>query len=72
MHHHDVGKADDACYRNDVADEIEIQFVVDGNVDRIRRGNQEKGMTVGGGAHHDLGCDVAISPRPVFNDERLA
>ena len=35
--HHDIGHADDACDRRDVADEIEIELVVERRVDRVRR-----------------------------------
>jgi len=71
MHHHGVGETNDAGYGNDVADEI--QFVVDGAVDRIRSGHQKNRIAVsGGGMYYSLGCNVAVSPRSVFNDERLA
>ena len=35
--HHDIGHADDARDRRDVADEIEIELVVERRVDRVRR-----------------------------------
>ena len=35
IHHHDMGRADDARDRRDVADEIEIELVVERRVDRV-------------------------------------
>ena len=35
IHHHDIGHADDARDRRDVADEIEIELVVERRVDRV-------------------------------------
>jgi hypothetical protein len=41
MYHHDVGKADDARDRRDVADKIEIELVVERRVDRVIGGGQQ-------------------------------
>ena len=40
IHHHDKGHAADACDRRDVADEIEIELVIERRVDRVRRTDQ--------------------------------
>src|SRR5215831_8691769 len=46
MHQHDVGRADDACDRRDVANEIEIELVVDRRVDRVRWSDQEERIAI--------------------------
>ena len=48
IHHHDIGRADDAGDRRDVADEIEIELVVERRVDRVRRTDQQQRIAVGG------------------------
>ena len=72
IHHHDVGHADDARDRRDVADEIEIELVVERRIDRVRRADQEKRVAVGRRAHDRLGGDIAAGARPVLDDELLA
>ena len=44
---HDEGLAHDACDRRDVADEIEIELLVERRVDRARRIGQEERVAVG-------------------------
>ena len=66
------GHADDARDRRDVADEIEIEFLVERRVDCVRRADQEQCIAVRGRAHDRLGGDIAASTRPVLDDERLA
>ena len=72
IYHHDVGAADDARDRRDVADEIEIELVVERRVDRVRRTDQEQRVAVRGRAHDRLGGDIAAGARPVLDDELLA
>ena len=67
-----LGDADDAGDRRDVADEIEIELVVERRVDRVRRTDQQQRVAVGGRAHDRLGADVAAGARPVLDDEWLA
>ena len=59
IHHHDVRRAHDACDRRDVADEIEIELVVERRVDRVRRTDQEKRIAVRGAR---TTASVAILP----------
>ena len=70
--HHDNGNAADARDRRDVADEIEIELVVERRVDRVRRSDQEERIAVRRRAHDRLGGDIAASARPVLDDELLA
>src|SRR5262249_8278035 len=57
--------------RGYIADEIEIEFLVQRDVDCIRRSGQEERMAVGRRAHARLGGDVAASACPVLNNELL-
>ena len=53
-------------------DEIEIELVVERRVDRVCRGDHEKGVSVRGRAHHGLSAHVAAGAGPVLDDEWLA
>ena len=66
------GHAADARDRRDVADEIEIELVVERRVDRVRRSDQEERVAVRRRAHDRLGADIAAGARPVLDDELLA
>src|SRR5262245_29286402 len=65
IRHHDGGHASDASDRRDIADEIEIEFVVKRRVDRVRRAHQEKGVAARWGTHDRLGADVGAATRAV-------
>ena len=45
--------------RRDVADEIEIELVVEGGVDRVHSDASEKRIAVGGRTYNGLGADIA-------------
>ena len=70
--HHDSGARGNARDRRDVADEIEIEFVVERRVDRVRRTGQEKRITVRWRIHGRFGADIGARARPVLDDELLA
>src|SRR5262245_49857928 len=72
MDRHDKRLADDGCDRCDVADEIEIEVVVERRVDRVRRSRQEERVAVRRRLHDRLGTDIAAGTRPVLDDELLA
>src|SRR5262245_42038492 len=55
-----------------VADEIEIELVVERRVDRVESTAQEERVAVGGRAHDGLGADIAAAPRPIVDYELLA
>ncbi len=72
MYHHDQGTADQARDRCDVANEIEIELVVECRIDRVRRTDQEQRVAVRRRTHDRLGGDIAAGARPVLDDEWLA
>ena len=71
MRHHNIWLAQDARDRCNVSDEIEIELVVQRRVDRIRRGNPKKRITIRLGAHDCLGSDIRACTWPVLDDELL-
>src|SRR6516165_9042048 len=71
MYRQDMGRVVDACDRRDVADEIEIELVVERRVDRVRRTHHEQRISVCRRAHDPLGGDIAAATRPVLDDKRL-
>ena len=72
VHHHDVGHPDNTGDRCDVADEIEIEIVVESCADRVRGIDQEESISVPRRAHDGLGGDIAGRARTVLNDEWLS
>ena len=71
MHQHDVGVAADSCDRRDVADEIEIELVVERRVDRVRCGDIQERIAIRGRTHDRLGGNVAPRARSVLDDKWL-
>ncbi len=71
MQQYDHRHADDAGNRRDAANKVEIEFLVERGVDRIRYGGKQKRVSVRGRVHDGLGADVAASSRPVLDDEGL-
>jgi hypothetical protein len=65
------GEADDGCDRCDIADEIEIEFVVECRVACVRWTDHEQDIAVSGRTHDGLGADVGAGARAIFNDELL-
>src|SRR6516164_6781060 len=57
--------------RGYIADEIEIEFLVQRDIDCIRRSRQEERIAVRRRAHDRLGGDVAAGACPVLNNELL-
>src|SRR5262249_5868996 len=70
--HHDKGPTDKARDRRDVADEIEIELLVERRVARVPRSNQKERVAVRWRADARLGADIAASARSILNDEWLA
>src|SRR6516225_11817923 len=69
---HDLGKADDACDRCDVADEIEIELVVERRVDRTGYRAQQKRIAIRSCTDDRLSADVGAATRPGVDEELLA
>src|SRR5262249_55901256 len=72
MHHHEVGHDHNAGDRRDVADEIEIELVIECRVERVRRCGQEERIAIRCRTHDDLCGDITRGTRPVLDDEWLA
>src|SRR5262245_5864448 len=64
--HHDVGVALDACHWRDIADEIEIELVIERSVDGVPTADQEQRVAVRRCAHDRLGADIAAAARSVL------
>src|SRR6516165_12752032 len=63
MHDYDVGHAEDACDRHDVAEEIVIDLAFEERcIDRARRGGQQERITIRGRTHDHLGPDRVDAP----------
>ena len=71
MQQDDHRHADDAGDRGDVADEVELQIIVERGVDRVRHGGEQQRVAVGRGADHGLGADIAAGAGAVFDHEGL-
>src|SRR5437763_16223801 len=55
----------------DVADEIEIELVIEGRVDRGSSIRTKERIAIGGRTDDDLGGDIAGGTGPVLDDEWL-
>ena len=71
VHHHDVGCADDSRDWRDVADECEIELLVERRVDGIRLTDREKHIAIGGSTNDRFGGDIGACARPILDDEWL-
>ena len=60
MHRHDVRYVVQGRDRRDVADEIEIELVVERRVDRVVAPDQEERVAIR--AHNRLGCELLPAP----------
>src|SRR5229473_5393892 len=67
-----MGLAMNTRDRHDVADEIEIELVVERGVDRVHRSGHKERISVRGRVHDHLGADIAASSWSVLDDELLA
>ena len=70
--HQDVGHARGAGDRRDVAQEVEVQVLVERVVDGVCRHPLQQRVAVRRGLHHRLGPDVAAGARAVLDQDRLA
>src|SRR5262245_44384664 len=72
IYRHDKWCTDNASDRRDIADEIEIEPVVECRIDCVETTDQEKRVAVCGRAHCGLGADIAAATRPIVDNELLA
>src|SRR5262249_7741173 len=71
IHFHYEGQAADHRDRNDIADEIEAEMLVQGSIARARLRDQEKRVTVRGRTHDCLDANIGATTRPILYDECL-
>jgi hypothetical protein len=71
MNFHHAARAPDACNRDDVADEIEFEIVVQCGVPGVRRRNFKQGVAVWRRPHDRLGGEIATSAWLIHDDELL-
>src|SRR5262249_36813079 len=71
VYRQDRSGAADARDRGHVADEIEIELLVERRIDRAARTDHEERVAVRRCLHHRLGADVAAGARPVVDEELL-
>src|SRR5258705_12139090 len=69
---HDLGLTANACDRDDIADEIEIEPIVECGVDRVWYIDKEQRITIWRRAHYCLGGNIRPGARSVLDHERLA
>src|SRR5262249_31910474 len=72
MHHHDVGHDNNAGDRRDVADEIEVELVIECRVERVRRSGHKERSAAGERPHEGLGGIITAGAGRVLDDEWLA
>src|SRR5262249_22167343 len=57
--------------RRDIAQDIEIELIVERDVPTISRSKLQEGVAIRGRSHDCLGSNIAARTRPVFDDELL-
>src|SRR5262245_16188399 len=72
MDRNDVGLAIQTQNWRDVADEVEIELIVERGIDCVCHIDQEKRVSVGGCTHNSLRANIVASTRAVVDDEWLA
>src|SRR5262249_50036023 len=72
VHLHGKRLAGNAPDRRNVADEIEIELVVEAGVDRVHESGHKERISVRGRVYDHLGADIAGSSWSVLDDELLA
>ena len=69
VHHHQVGLAADARDWGDIADKIVVEMLVERDVDRLRRTDQEQRVAVCWRMGDRFGADITAGTRPIVDDE---
>src|SRR5262245_33682762 len=68
---HDLGHAEDAGDRRDIAEKHEAELVVERRVNSVRRGHQKERIPIWSRTDDRLGGDISAGPRTVLDHERL-
>src|SRR6516162_4065600 len=71
MHDQDADPSMSARDRRDIAQDIEIELIVERDVPTISRSKLQEGVAIRGRSHDCLGSNIAARTRPVFDDELL-
>src|SRR5215468_1840681 len=71
MHLHDMGRAEHAGHRRNIAEVIETEIRVERCVDRVRRTIKEHRVSIWRRLHDDLGTEIAPRASPIFDHEWL-
>src|SRR6516225_1476704 len=71
MDRHDKGRLADARDRYNVTDEIEVEFFVEGRVNRVRQVGQQQRIPVRRRIYDRLGCDICAGTWTVLDDKGL-
>src|SRR5262249_24263985 len=71
MNQHDVDRAQQACDRFNITNEIEIKLCVERRVNRVRRRDEKECVAVGGRPYDRLRADIAAGAWPVSDNELL-
>src|SRR5437667_7898402 len=72
VYRHNEGDRVDACDGCNVAEEVEIEFLVKRRIDRGRGADQEQGVSVRRRIHDQLRTNIAAGSWPVLDDKLLA
>src|SRR5262245_21297268 len=72
INHHDLSLAANARHWRDVADEIEVEFVVERRVTRVRRADKAEGIAVRPRTYDSLSADVGAAARSALKEKWLA
>src|SRR5215831_10371717 len=72
MNHHDVDRAQQACDRVNITNEIEIKLGIERRVNRVRRRDEKECVAVGGRPYDRLRAEIAAATRSVLDHEWLA
>ena len=67
--HHDDGDTHHTRHRRHVANEIEIELVIERGIDRIRRVREQERIAIRASMHDRFGRDVGTVPRAIFDIE---
>ena len=71
-HHHDERRRADIADRRDIADEVEVEIVVQQVAERVRRRDLEQRVAVRRRADHGLGRQIGAGAGLVLGDKLLA
>src|SRR5262249_56547500 len=71
INRHNVDRAQQACDRFNITNEIEIKLGIERRVDRVRRRDEKECVAVGGRPYDRLRADIAAGTWPVLDNELL-